>query len=785
MTNRPPSPLPDSNDNLNLTAPKAPAGVEELNATTKTQVTASRNPPHSHPSPENQNLPARFGRYQLIRELGRGGMGAVVLAEDTQLGRQVALKIPFLKKTSDPRTLKRFEREAKSAASLSHPNLCPVYDFGSFEKWHFLSMAYIEGHSMQAYLDNKADIPQRTAAGIVRKIAQGLQHAHERGVIHRDLKPSNIMMEPNQGPIVTDFGLARCLDDDGEGQQLTQDGVAIGTPAYMSPEQLDGDSTHIGPPSDIFSLGLIFFEMLTGQRRFQGKVTGIIGKILTKDATSLREIKADVDPELDLICQKMMARDVSKRYATMEQVAEDLKAYLKGELSDVPVAHPVASPAPRAAVAPEMPSDPEAFFADLAGLDHPSAAGSPTHANPASDPTQPNLVPPIVISDDPASRSSHRIPTGPRSSVPRQIIFISASCMAVLLLGMFFFFGKDEKKAPPNKPQDVAKNSSRKEEKPKPAPVPQPNPDLIANVDKPMDQPAKKTERVIEPKPFLKPIPKPDPKPEPMPDPKPGPDPKPEPMPDPKPEPKPVPMPAPIPDPPAVVALKEASGKLEFQGLVSKTINTSTTEKKFKTPRLAMTEIAKLERREEAKDKALKVVRTVIELNGNTCEFDQAKTALEAVEALDEALRENILIEDILAKFKYLNPKFADPPEKDIPNDLALRLNKEFQTINDTKVLLYLRQLNNGRGPQSQLDIDGAQAYFEEEARKIKDLPKTYPLPKLPIELVFQGSFTPKTYYGDSERYKERTPSGKLIRRVADALNAGKLIATPAPEAGK
>ena len=214
-------------------------------------------------------------------------MGTVVLAEDTQLGRQVALKIPFLKKASDTRTLKRFEREAKAAAGLSHPHLCAVYDFGTFQDLHFLSMAYIEGKPLQAFLDSGQRIPQRTAATIIRKIAGALQHAHERGVIHRDLKPSNIMIEPNLGPVVTDFGLARCLDDDGD-VQLTQDGVAIGTPSYMSPEQLDGDSSELGPASDIFSLGLILFEMLTGQRRFQGKVTSIIGQILTKDPASLR-----------------------------------------------------------------------------------------------------------------------------------------------------------------------------------------------------------------------------------------------------------------------------------------------------------------------------------------------------------------------------------------------------------------------------------------------------------------------------------------------------------------
>ncbi len=316
-----------------LVAPSLESAKEEREALPATRTQANAKAGNSADEvPALKRLPVHFGRYRLIRELGRGGMGAVVLAEDTQLGRQVALKIPFLKKATDSRTLKRFQREAKAAAALSHPNLCPVYDFGTFNNQHFLSMAYIEGKPLQAYLDSGTQIPQRTAAGIIKKIAQALEHAHERGVIHRDLKPSNIMIEPRLGPIVTDFGLARCLDEEGE-PQLTQDGVAIGTPSYMSPEQLEGDSSQIGPQSDIFSLGLIFYEMLTGQRRFTGKVTSIIGQILTKDPTSLRAVRDTVDPALDLICQKMMARSLSERYASMAEVANVIRAYLKGELS--------------------------------------------------------------------------------------------------------------------------------------------------------------------------------------------------------------------------------------------------------------------------------------------------------------------------------------------------------------------------------------------------------------------------------------------------------------------
>ncbi|MCA9067332.1 MAG: serine/threonine protein kinase, partial [Planctomycetaceae bacterium] len=417
--------------------------VEKGFAPTKTQATKEPEDQTSNTA-KVQKLPTQFGRYRLIRELGRGGMGAVVLAEDTQLGRQVALQIPFLKKVSDTRTLKRFQREAKAAAALSHPNLCAVYDYGTFNNHHYLSMAYIEGRPLQEYLDSGTFIPQRTAAGIIRKIASALYHAHQRGVVHRDLKPSNVMIEPNIGPVVTDFGLARCLDDEAE-VQLTQDGVAIGTPSYMSPEQLDADSSQISPQSDIFSLGLIFYEMLTGQRRFQGKVASIIGQILTKDPTSLREIREEIDPHLDEICQKMMARELSTRYRSMAEVANVMRAYLKGEL-ETTTNHPVTR---------EVASDPEVFIAGLAAFDQSQPAPSTQGVGGAFVQTEDEMVPQIVISDG-ESRTSQILQNHAKTPVSKKWWMIGGGVLAIAIVLLLIFLTGDTPKtaeSPETKPK--------------------------------------------------------------------------------------------------------------------------------------------------------------------------------------------------------------------------------------------------------------------------------------------------------------------------------------------
>jgi serine/threonine protein kinase len=190
-----------------------------------------------------RRLPETFGRYQILRPLREGGMGAVYLARDTQLDRLVALKVPRLGDDDQlaPHDLKRFLREARSAAALLHPNLCPIFDVGEVGGTPYLTMAYIEGHPLSDLVKPFKPLSQRQAALIVQKLAQAVQAAHARGVIHRDLKPSNVMITARGEPVVMDFGLAR--RDQTVEARLTKPGTALGTPAYMSPEQIRGIRT--------------------------------------------------------------------------------------------------------------------------------------------------------------------------------------------------------------------------------------------------------------------------------------------------------------------------------------------------------------------------------------------------------------------------------------------------------------------------------------------------------------------------------------------------------------
>jgi serine/threonine protein kinase len=211
-----------------------------------------------------------FGRYQITRLLGKGAMGAVYLAYDTQLHRYVALKTPSLE--SNPLTIERFYREARAAAQLRSPFICPVYDVGQFSGIYYLSMAFIDGKPLRHAITEGRFKEGKDIAAVVAKIARGLQKAHEVGIIHRDLKPDNIMIDTDGEPIVMDFGLARRVDED---IQLTTPGRILGTPAYMSPEQVEGDPEKIGPATDIYSLGVILYQMLTDRLPFKGSLTAV------------------------------------------------------------------------------------------------------------------------------------------------------------------------------------------------------------------------------------------------------------------------------------------------------------------------------------------------------------------------------------------------------------------------------------------------------------------------------------------------------------------------------
>ena len=306
---------------------------------------AQRRPDTIPPSPSTQSLPPtgatpvglpeQFGHYRICKRLGQGGMGTVYLAHDTKLDRPVALKVPHFTSDDGPDILERFAREARAIATLSHPNICPVYEFDQINGIHYLAMEFIEGRPLSDYVQKDKPAPHRRVAAVVRKLALALEEAHQRKVIHRDLKPSNIMMNQRNEPVIMDFGLARrsrTID-----ARLTRNGDLLGTPAYMPPEQVKGDTQAMGPRSDIYSLGVILYELLTGRLPFDGQGMEVIGQVLTQEPEPPSKHRPDLDPKLDAICRKAMAKNPDDRYATMTELATALMAYLQ------PQSQPVAT----------------------------------------------------------------------------------------------------------------------------------------------------------------------------------------------------------------------------------------------------------------------------------------------------------------------------------------------------------------------------------------------------------------------------------------------------------
>jgi serine/threonine protein kinase len=259
-----------------------------------------------------------FSRYQIVRPLGRGAMGAVYLAYDTQLHRHVALKTPFLGNSRT--TVERFYREARTAAQLRSPHLCPIHDVGQVGGVHYLSMAFIDGEPLTQAITGGKLRDLAVVTEVIRKIALGLQKAHEHGIIHRDLKPDNVMIDQDGEPVVMDFGLARRVDDE---TQITVAGKIHGTPAYMSPEQVEGDPTKVGPPSDIYSLGVVLYQILTGRMPFQGSLVSVLRQIGTTDPPRPSTINPELgaDHRLEWICLKMMAKSPEGRFPSMAAVA--------------------------------------------------------------------------------------------------------------------------------------------------------------------------------------------------------------------------------------------------------------------------------------------------------------------------------------------------------------------------------------------------------------------------------------------------------------------------------
>ena len=258
-------------------------------------------------------------RYRVLDKLGQGGMAVVYRGEDTRLGRQVALKFLAAHLVADPAVQRRFQREARAAASLSHPNICTIFDVDEVDGKTFLAMELVNGESLEA-LVARGPVAVAEAVAISRQIAEGLQAAHAAGVVHRDIKPANILVTPDRRVKILDFGLALLA----EGSRLTRIDSMLGTVSYMSPEQAQG--TDVDHRTDLWSLGCVIYELVSGQRPFKGKLDqAVIYELVNDEQQPLTAVVDGIPVELEFLVDKCLAKDASHRYQSVTEVIRDLE----------------------------------------------------------------------------------------------------------------------------------------------------------------------------------------------------------------------------------------------------------------------------------------------------------------------------------------------------------------------------------------------------------------------------------------------------------------------------
>ena len=300
----------------------------------------------------NGPLPRRVGDFELLEELGRGGMGVVYKARQLSLGRTVALKMILRGELASTADLVRFRGEAESAARLDHPHIVPVYEVGEHSGQPFFSMRFVEGTTIARRIAD-GPLPPREAAALLVPVCRAIAHAHRQGVLHRDLKPSNILIDTAGQPHVTDFGLAKRVRGQGsrgKGQggdatdatqvsdpwsaapSLTHSGAILGTPGYIAPEQAAGQRGEISAATDVYSLGAVLYAMLTGRAPFQAaSPVDTVLMVLEQDPPPPRVLNPQADPDLEMIALKALQKPPDLRYATADALADDLEAYLRHE----------------------------------------------------------------------------------------------------------------------------------------------------------------------------------------------------------------------------------------------------------------------------------------------------------------------------------------------------------------------------------------------------------------------------------------------------------------------
>ena len=309
-------------------------------------------------SPAFLKLPNPLGRFRIRHELGRGGFGVVFLAYDPLLARDVALKVPRSEVLATPDLRARFHREARAAAGLDHPNLVPVHEAGEIDSVCYLVSAYCPGPTLAEWLKaRKEPVPWREAAELLAALAEAAHHAHERGLVHRDLKPGNILLQQNEEwrmkndeteersgsssfapvsssyvPKIADFGLAKQILPSEDEKTLTHSGAIVGTASSMAPEQASGKSKTVGPPADIYALGAIFYEVLTGRPPFKGESDlETLLLVQVEEPLAPSRLRQRLPRDLETVCLKCLEKDPKRRYGTAKELADDLRHWLKGE----------------------------------------------------------------------------------------------------------------------------------------------------------------------------------------------------------------------------------------------------------------------------------------------------------------------------------------------------------------------------------------------------------------------------------------------------------------------
>jgi WD40 repeat protein/predicted Ser/Thr protein kinase len=275
-----------------------------------------------------ESFPQRFGGYELLDRIGQGGMGVVYRARQVSLDRIVAVKVLPHGALATKEQVLRFRTEAAAAGSLQHPNIVAIHEVGLCEDRHFLVMDFVEGQTL-AELARDGPLSPRRAARYVQMIAEAVHHAHQHGILHRDLKPSNVLIDADDQPRVTDFGLAKRLES---GTDLTLSGQVLGSPQYMPPEQAAGRHRQVGPRGDVYALGAILYHLLTGRPPFVGETfSDILPQVANDEPLRPRQLNPAIPPDLETICLKCLGKEIHRRYPTALALAEELGRFLRGE----------------------------------------------------------------------------------------------------------------------------------------------------------------------------------------------------------------------------------------------------------------------------------------------------------------------------------------------------------------------------------------------------------------------------------------------------------------------